>query len=180
MDTQRTQLPLYRFFAGLTEYVFHTRLGVVDPPLLSYLAEMLCRFVHVDSIYRIRNLAGRQLHEVAEMLAEAEARQGAPQREIHRHIGDFTLFWTGIYPEALAHLRRRAQRDWFIDYCQQGKRSYYIASTLRTAENSQECDVLERLSHDFELCSFGLRQIREEWERQDSDEPPGPRPLLLH
>lgn len=179
MDTQRTQLPLFRFFSGMVEYVFQTRLGVADPPLLTYLAEMLTRFVHVDSIYRIRNLAGRRLHEVADMLAEAQACEGTPQREIHRHIGDFTLFWTGIYPEALRHLRRRAERDWFIDYCQQGKRSYYIASTLRTAENSEECNVLERLSHDFELCSFGLRQVRDEWERQDPDEPQRSRPLLL-
>jgi hypothetical protein len=29
--------------------------------------------------------------------------------------------------------------------------------------------VLERLSHEFELCAFGLGELRREWERRDSD-----------
>ena len=27
------------------------------------------------------------------------------RREVHRHIGDFTLFWTGVYPEALREMQ---------------------------------------------------------------------------
>jgi len=33
-----------RFFTGLTEYTFEGRLGVADPPLIDYIAEMLVRF----------------------------------------------------------------------------------------------------------------------------------------
>ena len=99
MDRSRSHPPLYQFFTGLTEYVFQTRLGVADPPLLEYISALLARFVHTDSIYKIRNLGGRRLEEVAQMLIEAEARMGDARREVHRHIGDFTLFWTGVYPE---------------------------------------------------------------------------------
>ena len=48
------------------------------------------------------------------MMVEAEARIGDARREVHRHIGDFTLFWTGIYPEALgptSATRRRKIRS---------------------------------------------------------------------
>ena len=34
-----------RFFTGLTEYTFEGRLGVADPPLIYYIAELLVRFV---------------------------------------------------------------------------------------------------------------------------------------
>ena len=66
------------------------------------------------------------------MMIEAEAMpaEGRTRREVHRHIGDFTLFWTGVYPEALKRLRSVLHQDHFIDYCEQGKRSYYIASTF--------------------------------------------------
>jgi hypothetical protein len=59
------------------------------------------------------------------------------------------------------------QIDYFSDYCQQGKRAYYIASTLCTDDNADEGAVLERLSHDFELCAYGLNEVRREWEHKD-------------
>jgi hypothetical protein len=124
MSPNRTN-NLYRFFAGLTEYAFQTRIGVAD-------------------------------------------------RQAFRHIGDFTLFWTGIYPEALERIQKPARKDFFIDYCQQGKRSYLIASTIHSGANDEEAEVLERLSHDFELCVYGLGEVRREWERREPDATAGP------
>lgn len=178
MDPRSSHPPLERFFAGLSEYVFQTRMGVVDPPLVDYIGQLLARFCHRDAIYRVRNPSGRRLEEVAEMLAEAEARIGAARREVHRHIGDFTLFWTGVYPEALRQIRRHSRLDSFVDYCEQGKRAYYIASTIATDDDTAiDNGLLERLSHDFELCAYGLREVRREWERQEPPEGqdvPGP------
>lgn len=161
---------LVRFFAGLTEQTFQSRLGVADPILTDYLTDMLVRFVHNDKIYRLRSIEGYRLEEVAEMLLEGEERIGDARREVHRHIGDFTLFWTGIYPESLMRLRGRNRKDFFIDYCSQGKKSYYIASTIPVDEESAENKVLKRLSEDFELCVYGLGEIRREWERRDGDD----------
>ena len=61
---------------------------------------------------------------------------------MHRHIGDFTLFWTGVYPEVLKKTRTPLCKDHFIDYCEQGKRSYYIASTFADAPFQEEATVL--------------------------------------
>jgi hypothetical protein len=180
MDPKRSQVPLYRFFAGLAEFTFQTRLGIADPPLVEYIAELLVRFIHSDAIYKVRNPAGRRLEEVAEMLVEAEARVGDPRREVHRHIGDFTLFWTGLYPEALRRLRKQSRLDYFVDYCEQGKRAYHIAATIPTEQNAEENEVLERLSHEFELCAYGLGELRREWERRDTDSGDGPIPLLIN
>jgi len=165
MYPDRRRALLRRFFAGITEQTFQSKLGVADPPLIEYVAELLVRFVRCDQVYKIRNVTGRRLEELALMLLEAEQRVGDSQREVHRHIGDFALFWTGVYPEALRRLRAADRKDWFIDYCEQGKRSYYIASTMRDAENEDECEVLERLSERFELCAFGLHEVRQEWQR---------------
>ena len=142
-------------------------LGVADPPLVDYLSLLLSRFVHVDAVYRLRNSKGRRLAEVADMMLEAEALapEGRTRREYYRHIGDFTLFWTGVYPEAVNRLRSALSKDYFIDYCQQGKRSYYIASTFEEDAYREEAPVLRRLSEDFELCAYGLNQVRREWER---------------
>jgi hypothetical protein len=167
---------LRRFFAGLTEYAFAVRMGVADPPLVDYVSEMLVRFVKSDAIYGLRSPRGERLMQVADMLAEVQARQGAARRRMHRHIGDFTLFWTGVYPE-IADRMRQGHKDSLIDYCDQGKRNYYIASTLPAAEEEAPDDVLKRLSDNFELCVFGLGEVRRQWEqREGRGEAP---PLLL-
>ena len=179
MDRSLSQPSLYRYFTGLAEYTFETRLGVCDPPLVDYVSALLARFVHSDAIFNVRNLVGKRLEQVAEMAAEAEARIGLPKRDVHRHIGDFTLFWTGVYPEALNRLRGEHRQDHLIDYREQGKRAYWIASTIRTGENVEECKVLERLSHEFELCAYGLREVRREWERREPNSSEGQKPFLL-
>jgi len=168
MWTPKPDHPLRRLFAGLTEQTFMTTLGVTDGPLIDYLSGMLSRFIHVDVIYRLRDSKGRRLEEVADMVLEAQALppQGRTRREIYRHIGDVTLFWTGVYPEALDRLRSALRKDHFLDYCEQGKRSYYIASTFEEAPYQEEAPVLRRLSAEFELFAYGLSQVRREWERQ--------------
>ena len=167
MSSPHSDHPLRRLFAGLTEQTFIHTLGVADPPLTDYLSLLLSRFVHIDAVFRLKNAQGRPLEEVAEMMIEAEAmpQEGRTAREVYRHIGDFTLFWTGVYPEALKRLRRELSKDHLIDYTAQGKRSYYLASTFEQEPYREEAPVLRRLSSEFELCAYGLNQVRFEWER---------------
>ena len=167
--------PLRKLFSGLTEQTFMATLGVADPPLTDYLSELLSRFVSMNAVFRLRDAEGKPLEEVAAMLIEAEAMppEGRTRREYHRHIGDFTLFWTGVYPEALKRLRSVLSKDHFIDYCEQGKRSYYIASTFADEPYREEAPVLRRLSEEFELCAYGLSQVRREWERKPPAQEPG-------
>ena len=167
MWSPKTDHPLRRLFAGLTEQTFMTTLGISDPRLIDYLSELLSRFLHFDAIYRLRCTQGKRLEEVADMMLEAESMppEGRTRREVHRHIGDFTLFWTGVYPEALKRLRSAFTKDHFIDYCEQGKRSYYIASTFEDGPYRDEAPVLRQLSTEFELCAYGLNQVRREWDK---------------
>jgi hypothetical protein len=162
-----------RFFAGVTEYAFQARLGVADPPLVDYIAELLVRFVRCDELYRVRSVRGQRLTLVADMLAEAQHRQGPARQQVHRHIGDFTLFWTGVYPEVVEGMRRGG-KDALLDYQQQGKRAYWIASTIPVEGKAEVAppEILKRLSEQFDLCVYGLGEVRRQWEqRGDADAP---------
>lgn len=157
--------PLRRYFCGLTEHAFMETVGLADPKLVDYLSELLARFIHMDSLTKLKS--GRTVEQVADMLAEAEhfPPGGRTNREMHRHIGDFTLFWTGVYPEGLKRLKSILNKDHWLDYAEQGKRSYRIASSYEDDPYSEEAPVLRRLSEQFELCAYGLSQVRKEWER---------------
>ncbi len=160
---------LDRLFAALTEHTFQSNLGIADPPLIDYLSNLLLRFLRTDALYHVRDVEGNCLRDVVDMLEEAEARQAKPQREAFRHIGDFTLFWTGVYPEALTKLQGKRSKDQLIDYCVQGKRSYFIASTFDDGPFQEEAPVLRRLSEEFELCMAGLQQVRAGWENLSAE-----------
>ncbi len=158
-----------RFFSGLSEYIFQSRLGVADVQLVDYLSDMLLRFVRVDSLHKVRRPNGQPATEVFQMLGEAEKRIGLARREVHRHIGDFTLFWSGMYPESLRRQRPYESADGFLDYCRQGKRAYAIAAEIEGGRDRPSCDLLHQLSDQFEMCAYGLREVRRELEEGDPD-----------
>jgi hypothetical protein len=170
-----TDHPLRRLFAGLTEHAFLTRFGVADPPLVDYLSALLSRFVHADTIYRLRGSSGRTLTELAAMLAEADGLPdgGRTRWEYYRHVGDVALFWSGLFPEALERDRQTWGDHPVLNYTACGKRSYLIASRFEGEPYQNEAPVLRRLSEQFELCATGLREVRRDWEHLAEETPPG-------
>ncbi len=161
--------PLRQLFDTLVEQAFTRVLQEYQPDVLRYMVNLLTDFTHMDNVYRVRDVRGKPLREVAEMLAEGDMLLNATsffrEREVHRHIGDVTLFWSGVYPEAMPRLRHALSKDALIDYVQQGKRSYYIVSTFDEGEWGQEAPMFRRLSERFELYMFGLNLVRQGWER---------------
>ena len=180
MNEDKPRSTVHRYFAGLAENTFQSELGIVDPTLIDYLSTMLVRFVRSDVVHRIRGISGRPLLSVPEMVAEASARLGDARRELHQHIGDFTLFWAGVYPEALRKPSEAAANDQFESYCAHGRRAYRIASCIETMrEDAPAPQVLERLSDRFDVCCYGLREVRRLWEEGDDSEF-GPGTILLN
>jgi hypothetical protein len=168
--------PLQRLFAGLTEHAFQTTLGVADPPLVDYLTGLLSRFLHADDIYRLRGEQGQCLGDLVDMLTEAQKlpAEGRTYREYHRHIGDFALYWSGVFPESVDRHQRHACKDHLVNFTVLGKRSYRIASDFDDNRLQDEAAILRRLSDQFEMCAYGLREVRREWEElAEHPLPPG-------
>jgi hypothetical protein len=160
------QHPLRQLFNELVRETFESQLRVEEPGVPEYLANVLVDFTHRDRVFCLRDARGRQLEEVAEMLMEGDVSLNAAsferEREVHKHIGDFTLFWSGVYPEMLRFFRVATRPDHLIDYVEQGRKSYSIAATFDHGAYSEEAKVLRRLAERFELCMFGLNMVRRE------------------
>jgi hypothetical protein len=160
--TQREEL-IKRFFRGQVENTFEARMGVVDPPLVDHVSAILAEFVRTDNMYALRSVRGQRLTTVTDMLEEARQREGVAKAKVHLHIGKLTLFLEGYLPET-AEFIRKTTKDYLIDYKQQGKRSYWIASTLPTSDvdphSNVDPEVLKGLSNQYELCCYGLGEVR--------------------
>jgi len=166
-----------QYFAGLAENTFLTRLGVFNPPLVDYLTNLLVRFVRNDSMHQVRSVTGKPILTVTEMAAEATQRLGTAKRTIHRHIGDFTLFWAGVYPESIKKDGDQVGEAHFETFCRQGKKSYQIAAEIRAQDSSNDSqqevpseEILFDLSEKFDLWAYGLREVRRQWESGEQGE----------
>jgi hypothetical protein len=163
MFSARDPADVERFFRGLTEYAFHARLGVVDPPLIDYVSVMLVRFMRNERLAVLPG-AGEESADVGHMLLAAERHADpAEAREEYRHIGDVTLFWSGLYPEALARYRRPGPHADLVGYKAAGRRAYWLAASLEPAEAADERALFERLAHEYDLCVEGLAEVRRAW-----------------
>lgn len=173
---------LDRFFRGLAEHVFHGRLGVVDPPLVDYVSTLLVRFIRNDHLRPLPGGRAEAGDQIVMMLAalrprppEADLGEEPPPRcagreavgptwhgVAYRHIGDYTLFWTGLYPEALRRRGRPSRGGRLDEFRAAGKQAYWIASTCAPPA-AVERSVLERLSRDYDTCAEGLAEVRRAW-----------------
>jgi hypothetical protein len=160
--------PLQQLFLELVSNHFSQEVGLRDPALSGYVASILTEFCEVEQLYRIRNAAGRALDDVGEILLEADPVFGpAPsfdrERQVRKHIGDYTLFFTGMFPESINRFRLRRQRlEGFIDFIKAGKESYYIVSKFDQFEYARVAPLFGKLSARFEECVFGLNQVKNE------------------
>jgi hypothetical protein len=126
-----------------------------------YLVNLLLTCLHQDTIFRLRNSEGKTVTSVAEMLLEGDVRFNAKsferEREVHRHIGDLLLFWSGIFPE---FGRKVLQLPLGIDSSEQGRASYHIASTFDYDPYGEEAKIFRQLSDGFDAYRFGLKRVR--------------------
>jgi hypothetical protein len=161
-----------RLLAGLTERSFSRHLDWPDAEVIAYVTGVLGEFVHVDRLYRLRNARGQRVEDVAEMLAEGDLRHRAQsierEREVHRHIGNYTLFVAGLFPELLRRLRTAkvvVSADALLDFVQTGKRSYRIVSEFTHGPYRPEAPLFRKLSENFERCVYALGHVRTDLDR---------------
>src|SRR5438034_9924702 len=87
------------------------------------------------------------------------------ERQVRKHIGDYTLFFTGMFPESINHFRLRHQRlENFVDWMKAGKESYYIVSKFEHFEYTKVAALFANLSRNFEGCVYGLNRVKNDLE----------------
>jgi hypothetical protein len=155
---------LWRFFDRAVQASFRD-LALRDEPAAAYLADLLTRFARTEQLFPPGTAVPR-LETVVDLLLEAQAAWDdstahfGPERELHvrRHIGDYTLFMTGLFRE---RVERVASTGFYVS---QGRRAYRFVSehgraTLRGPER-QAGPLYARLAERFEHYAWALDYAR--------------------
>jgi len=76
-------------------------------------------------------------------------------RQVRKHIGDYTLFYAGMFPESVNHYRCGDSGRGFRGLGEGGKESYYIVSKFEHFEYAKVAPLFAQLSQQFEQCVYG-------------------------
>jgi len=156
--------PLAILFERLCRKALLHDVALADPDLAVYIAHLMTRFTHVDNLYRVRDATGRRLDDVGEMLLESDPRTRAStferEREVRRHIGDYTLFFLGLFPEYVARHATTRISDLFVNWAQVGRESYRIVAAFNVGPYAEEAPLFARLSDHYDTCVLALNLVK--------------------
>lgn len=179
MPQPSAPLSLRRFFDRVVHRSFGD-LALGDDPAADYLSDLLTRFARTENLYPAGSLPdlrsgarGRRLESVAEVLLEIQRAweidsphfNPVRERELRRHIGDYTLFMTGLFRERVERLSITGY------YIREGQRSYRFVSEHDRADARPEARLFRALADRFEGYVSALNYMRKVYVRPEHGTP---------
>lgn len=148
---------LKRFFNGIVQRAFG-ELGLAEQPIVEHVSKVLADFADAERLYRLRSIEGKRIDSLVSMMIELPAdgkrAQLERERDLHRYIGDYALFMSGIF-------RTHAERGGYLQfYLETGRRSYWNVSELDVALYRAGFLLFQDLSKNFESYSSALDYVR--------------------
>ena len=129
-----------------------------DPKVINYIANMLSLFVKTDRLYRIQRHDEQTAAYLTDMITEAQNANSRRQFIVYAHIGNYSLYLTGIFPQAIEY--RPVNMQFYIDF---GREYYAHASAHAMAREYQLEEVFFRLSIMFEVYQNALNHLAKQY-----------------
>jgi hypothetical protein len=148
------------YFYVLVRHVLR-RAGIDDRSVADYVAEVLCEFSRTERSRCV--LPGRHdpLEYFFEMLAALTNADDRTSFYIRTHIGNHSLFLSGVFPE---RIRFRAENRGSPDlkyYEALGQANFRVASDHRLAEKYALAPILSILGEKFQVARLALNDVAE-------------------
>jgi hypothetical protein len=130
-----------------------------DRPLADYVASVLAEFSHLE---RTRcTVKGEVKDYFFEMLAALQAADDTTGFYIRAHIGNQSLFMSGVFPDRIRFRAERKGSPNLTYYEGLGSANYRVASDHRLARKYDLDGIFSTLSERFHETRLALNDLRE-------------------
>ena len=147
--------------------------GIGDRKLCDYVASLLETFSHASRLQisdEINHLAEQYISDILIALNRATPEQAFLLRA---HIGNYSLFISGIFHPAVAGQRRSLRGGPDIKFYEQvGRTNYHLVSSHVVARRCELDDVFEGLADRFREVRLALNQLSDQLLNLDEDARP--------
>ncbi len=152
---------LTKFFTRWLTEAF-SDVQIFDRNAVLYIAEILGHFANSEMLNKIQNLPQLKSNTIVEMLIQAKdkSQPSGPgfdpfgERNIRKHVADYTLFMTGIFREYI-------EKIGILDfYFYEGRNSYKQVYEFDKSISKPQADIFEQLHTNFEQYSSGINYMK--------------------
>lgn len=148
------------------------RSGLDERAVADYVAEMLTEFSREERAACVVPGQPAPLRYFFDMLAALEKADDHTAFFIRAHIGNHSLFLSGVFPAHLHHRTERRGAPSLRYYQEMGRASYRAASHHRLASRYELAQVFDTLSERFEPARLALNDLSERLLSLGDPEPP--------
>ena len=142
------KIPPRLFFTAITKDVFEEK--AIDDAVIVYVSGILTKFLSSENLYKLGNYMIDMLKGIAKLNSYKKYLADV-------HVGDYSLFFTGVFPEIFKKRTSPAKSLYFY----LGKKAYMDASNTFEARKFGLDELFENLSKDFEEYSCLLNIVKE-------------------
>jgi hypothetical protein len=152
------RISTHLYFYVLVRQVFR-RSRLMERALADYVAEVLAEFSRVERTqWRLQD-RGRPLDYFFEMLAALQTADDTTSFYIRAHIGNYSLFLSGVFPDRIRARSKRRGAPGLHYYEEVGRVNYRVASDHRLARKYELSDIFSTLSDRFQDTRQALNDL---------------------
>lgn len=135
-----------------------------DRKIINYLANLLSLFIRTDRLFRVEPHDRKEHQYLVDLISEGETADSRRQFLIHSHIGNYSLFISGLFPAWIEYRYRYKRRPINAQYYVDMGRTYFQrAATHPMARELGLDDVFLRLALLFEAYQKTLNEISQSY-----------------
>jgi hypothetical protein len=146
------------YFYILVRHSFR-RAGLVDLPMTDYVAAVLAEFSHQERT-RCR-VKGSPVDYFVDMLAALQTADEATSFYIRAHIGNQSLFLSGVFPDRLRFRMETRGAPGLTYYEGLGRTNFRVASDHPLARQYDLDDIFSKLAERFQETRMALNDLRD-------------------
>ncbi len=146
------------YFYVLVRHVFK-RAGIADRSVADYVAEVLAEYSRVENTRCVVAGQPKPLDYFFEMLAALQTADDHTSFYVRTHLGNHSLFLSGIFPERIRYRAERKGAPSLKYYEQLGRTSYRVARDHRLAQKYDLARVLDTLAERFRAARLALNDL---------------------
>jgi hypothetical protein len=148
------------YFYVLVRHVLRES-GLDDRAVADYVAEVLTEFSREERTRCVVRGQPQSLDYFFEMLAALQKADDYTAFCIRAHIGNHSLFLSGIFPDRIRHRVERRGAPGIRYYQEMGQANFRAASHHRLASEFELAPIFDTLSHRFEPTRLALNDLAE-------------------
>lgn len=136
--------------------------AVEDERLADYCGALVLEFGFRDRAYRIAPHDDATYRYVADLVAAAEVGDRRRQFLVQVHLGNFSLWLAGIFPDYITARRARRGGPDFAYFDTLGARGFRMAADDRLARELDVADLFQRAADDFARMRIALNRLSDQ------------------